>query len=150
MMRKTIPGLEKEIGRLKQTLAEERAENNRLRMELQRIRETDSQGIAVTEQITERRQKTRGAPRKADPERRQYIRELRKIGHSLQSIADAAGMSKTQVFAIVQEPDTPGRWYSLDTGSRTYYQSYLDAVSSGCRKIHFEQEATPGELCSRN
>ena len=150
-MRKTIPGLEKEIGRLKQALAEERTENNRLRMELQRIRETNSQGITVTEQITERRQRTRGAPRKADPERRQYIRELRKIGHSLQSIADAAGMSKTQVFAIVQETDTPGRWYSQDPdGSRTYYQSYLDAVSSGCRKIHFEQEATPGELCSRN
>ena len=83
----------------------------------------------------------RGAPRKADLERRQYIRELKKLGHSLKSIADATGMSKTQVHAITKEPDVKGRWYSIDDGIKIYYDSYLDAHKSGHRKIRFESNS---------
>lgn len=96
----------------------------------------------ITERLTERLTAIHGSPqrgarRKADIETRQYIHELRKYKNSLQAIANVTGMSKTQVYAILQEPEAAGRWYSGSGDSKTYYADYAAAIQSR-KDIHFE------------
>lgn len=100
-----------------------------------------------TEQFTERfatipNAPKRGAKRKADDTTRQYIHELRKYNNSLQAIADETGMSKTQVHAILKEPEQPGRWYSVEAdGNRKYYSDYDKAIRSK-KEIMYEVMTT--------
>lgn len=107
--------------------------------------ENQSQGITITEHKAEQKTDGRKARKKVNDEVRQYARELHKIGNSTRTIATAIGMSTTQTHAILQEADIPGKWYSLDNGSRRYYRSYLDAVNSGVRQIHFQPEKEKGQ-----
>lgn len=89
----------------------------------------------------------RGRRRKIDTETRAYIHELAKATdgsgrrvNSLQSIATITGVSKTQVYTILQEPAPAGRWYSPDGSGRQYFASYREAIRSK-QAIHFEEGA---------
>ena len=136
-MGRTKADLEREIIELKKNLEDERQQNFVLRNTILELQKT--KGIAITEQNqTIVKSHKKGAPRKADNETRQYARELRKLGHSMQSIADIIGLSKTQTFEILKEPDLTGKWYSDENDNIKYFDSYIDAVTSGCKKIHFE------------
>lgn len=91
-------------------------------------------------------QPKRGRKRTINTETRQYIHELAKIKNkegqpvnSLGSIASITGTSKTAVYQILQEPEIPGRWYSIKNGERKYYDDYTAAVQSK-KDIHFQVE----------
>lgn len=89
----------------------------------------------------------RGRKPKADPETRAYIHALRaavdgegRPYNSLSQIAEHTGISKTQVFAILQEPEPVGKWYSTKKdGSRVYYKDYRSAIRSK-NDIHFDAD----------
>ena len=107
---------------------------------IKRLSENNTERI--TEQITAVPEAhKRGARRKADETTRQIIHELRKHGSSLQTIADAVSMSKTQVHAILKEPEKPGRWYTVRDGSRFYFIGYSEAARSRA-KIYYEIRST--------
>lgn len=117
-------------------------EVSRLREQLAELSNTDK---FYSTRITEYKSK-RGRRPKASIETRAEIHELRKSKdgdgnyvHSLQDIADQTGMSKTQVFTILKEPEPAGRWYSQDKdGTRQYFPDYRTALKSNSSDIHFE------------
>ena len=90
----------------------------------------------------------RGRKPKADPEMRQYIHDLYKITdidgkrlNSMSAIADVVGMSKSQVCAILKEPEHSGRWYSEIDGERRYYEDYKNAYADAVDRklnLHFQ------------
>ena len=89
----------------------------------------------------------RGRKPKADQETRAEIHELRKAVdgdgkpyNSLSQIAIMTEMSKTQVHAILKEPEPVGRWFSQDkAGKRKYYKDYKTATRSG-KAVHFDAD----------
>ena len=145
------------VERLEAENARLKGENEGLRIQLEAMKQLlandGSSPISKTEQSTERfavvpNARKRGRKPKADPEIRQYIHELYKITdingkrqNSMGSISNLVGLSKTQVFAIINEPEQPGKWYSEDHGNRVYYDSYSEAYRASIANglsIHFQ------------
>jgi len=161
MARKTIAELERTIELMQTQLEIQQNKildlNNEIIRKISEIEKLKEQLQAAqnNEHITERFLEIptvpkRGPKPKADLETRQYIHELYKPlipgtknrhVNSLQAIGTITGLSKTQVFAIVKEPEIPGRWYSIENGHRVYYDNYTAAVRSR-KTIHFEADLT--------
>lgn len=167
MARKTKADLEQEITDLKRWYDELAERNKELitdldnaNNEIARLTEKLAK-IGKSERLTERAEPKparpagvilpdkpkRGRKPKADPETRAYIHALRaavdgegRPYNSLSQIAEHTGVSKTQVFAILQEPEPVGRWFSTKKdGSRVYYKDYRSAIRSK-NDIHFEEK----------
>ena len=166
MARKTKADLEQEIADLTRWHDEQAERIRELLIDLDNAKnEIASLREQLTEQLTERAETKparpegvilpdkprRGRKPKADPETRAEIHELRKAVdgdgkpyNSLSQIAIMTEMSKTQVHAILKEPEPVGRWYSTDTnGKRKYYKDYRTATRSG-KDIHFEAKKEGG------
>ena len=170
MARKTIAQLEQEIADLKRwhdekverirelTIDLDNAKNEiaRLTEKLAKMGKSErfseqpeqSPATASPESVILPDKPKRGRKPKIDTETKAYIHALRaavdgsgRPYNSLAQIAEHTGISKTQVYAILQEPVPVGKWYSTKKdGSRIYYKDYRSAIRSG-NDIHFETES---------